>query len=325
MINKKIILSTLLAASMMLSLNPANTYTVMADDTVNSSIIDNFEYEISGENVKIVSYKGSSSSVSIPSNISGYNVTEIGSRAFKKNKKLKELTIPSKVKKIGKSAFEGCSKLKKVTFSKKVKSIKANAFSGNDNLETVFYSGSEDDWDKISIADGNDDLTGADINYNNSTGKKLKYPKTKDDFSVSYTSKLTYSGRDPEMEDFGKIKVTFNNETYTVTDIKINKDIKKFQIKELDNADDKIESAVKSLTKGDNGMSYKIKAYKVTAEDNVSVKMKSKKVKSVKVLLEDDYVKLNEDEYDYDKSSKKLTFKGDRFKGSYKIQDEDIE
>lgn len=57
--------------------------------------------------------------VTIPENVKignvTYKVTQIESKAFKGNKKLKTLTIGSNVKKIGSSAFEGCASLETVT------------------------------------------------------------------------------------------------------------------------------------------------------------------------------------------------------------------
>ena len=324
---KKILLVSLAAATVAF-INPVGSQAVYAatdqSSTANKSV-EGFEYKISSGKVTITAYKGSDKTVKIPSKIEGSNVTAIGNEAFKGNTTIKEVTVSSKVTKIGKSAFSGCSKLKTISIPATLTDVKENAFRKASKLEKVNYAGSEDDWKKIDIDDGNDYLTDATINYNIKNGKKLKYPKTKDDFKVSYTSKLTFSGHDPRFEDFGDITVKFNGETYEVSEIKINKDIKKFQIRELKSADDDIEKAVKNLTKGENGMSFSIKPYKVTSDDSVSVKMKGRHLKRVKILLDDDYYKVSDKEYDYDKKRRKITFKGDHFKGSYKIQDEDVE
>lgn len=66
-------------------------------------------------------------------NINGikYKVTSIGKKAFKNNKKIKNVIIGKNVKKIGKQAFYKCKKLKKITIkSKKLKKIGKNAFKG---------------------------------------------------------------------------------------------------------------------------------------------------------------------------------------------------
>ena len=325
MYNQKLLILIAAISTSALIFSP-NCQTVMAASNTSASCASNadgFEYELSGDTAIITGYSGSETNISIPLRISGSNVTEIGNDAFKKKKQIKSVTIPSNVTKIGKSAFSDCTKLKKVTLPSKISSIKKNAFKNDDNLETVYYGSTKEKWDDIDIADGNECLENAAIEYNH--GAK-KAPKSKDDFTVEYSSKVTYSGRTPGLEDFGDITVTFNDTTYDVDEIKVNKDLKKFQITGLKDADSKIEKAVKSLTKDNNGLSYKIKPYKVTNDDNFSIRLTKKKTfKSVKILLDGKYIKINNDEFGYDKKKWKFTFRGDRFKGSYVIQDGDVE
>lgn len=58
-------------------------------------------------------------------------VTEIGSKAFAKCKKLKKVTVGANVTKIGKQAFSGCSALKSITLkTKALKSVGSGAFKG---------------------------------------------------------------------------------------------------------------------------------------------------------------------------------------------------
>lgn len=60
-----------------------------------------------------------------------FKVTEIGSNAFKKCKKLKSVTIGKNVTKIGANAFNGDKKLRKITIkSTKLKSVGKNAVKG---------------------------------------------------------------------------------------------------------------------------------------------------------------------------------------------------
>lgn len=75
-------------------------------------------------------------SVTIPDTVvyhnKAYRVTSIGSNAFKKNKKLKKITIGSNVTTIGNQAFYKCKNLKKVSIkSKKLKKVGSKAFYGN--------------------------------------------------------------------------------------------------------------------------------------------------------------------------------------------------
>ncbi|MBD5464430.1 MAG: leucine-rich repeat domain-containing protein [Lachnospiraceae bacterium] len=70
--------------------------------------------------------------IKIPSTvtISGvkYKVTKIAPSAFKNNKKLKSITIPSSVTEIGSKAFYNCTALKKITIGSNVTTIGASAF-----------------------------------------------------------------------------------------------------------------------------------------------------------------------------------------------------
>lgn len=69
-----------------------------------------------------------------------YKVTEIASKAFKNNKKTKQVVIPTTVKKIGKQAFFNCKKLKKITVKTKSltkKSVAAKAFKGVNPKVTI--------------------------------------------------------------------------------------------------------------------------------------------------------------------------------------------
>ena len=64
-------------------------------------------------------------------------VTSIGAGAFKKNTKVKEVTIGTNIKTIGKEAFSGCKNLKKVTGAKNVTKIEKNAFANCKKLSSV--------------------------------------------------------------------------------------------------------------------------------------------------------------------------------------------
>lgn len=62
-----------------------------------------------------------------------FKITAIGDKAFRKNKTIKKLIIPSSITRIGKQAFYGCSKLKSITINSlklKSKNIGIKAFKG---------------------------------------------------------------------------------------------------------------------------------------------------------------------------------------------------
>ena len=86
-------------------------------------------------NATITGYKGSASSLAIPSVIDGYKVTEIGNVAFKNNKNVVNVTIPNGVTNINWGAFENCERLKSVIIPDSVVEIGGRAFLDCINLE----------------------------------------------------------------------------------------------------------------------------------------------------------------------------------------------
>ncbi len=118
------------------------------------------------------------------------SVTSIGNEAFFDCTGLTSVTIPDSVKSIGRSAFDGCTGLTSITIPDSVThigdyafyycssltsiaipdsvtSIGDSAFSGCYSLADVYYSGSESEWNEISIDSGNMCLTNATIHYTN--------------------------------------------------------------------------------------------------------------------------------------------------------------
>ena len=101
-------------------------------------------------------------SVTIPS-----SVTSIGDSAFAFCSSLTSVTIPNSVTSIGNYAFEYCSSLTSVTIPSSVTSIGEYAFSNCSSLKDVYYGGTEEQWNAISITmDGNEPLKNANIHFN---------------------------------------------------------------------------------------------------------------------------------------------------------------
>ena len=102
----------------------------------------------SGE-VEVIGFvKGrSAKKVSIPKSVAWngikYNVTSVGTRAFIKNKKIRNIVIPDSVRKIRHKAFYACPNVKKLTIGKNVSFMGAHAFCLNKRLEKIVFRGTK--------------------------------------------------------------------------------------------------------------------------------------------------------------------------------------
>ena len=94
------------------------------------------------------------------------SVTSIGYWTFSCCSSLTSITIPDGVTSIGDMDFGGCSGLTSITIPNSVTSIGDSAFYGCTGLKDVYYTGSKDEWEAISIGEYNDRLLNATIHYN---------------------------------------------------------------------------------------------------------------------------------------------------------------
>ena len=101
------------------------------------------------------------SSITIPD-----NVTKIGYRAFMSCTSLTSITIPDSVTSIGKMAFYSCHNLKTVTFGDGITDIFSWTFYNCVNITDIYYTGTEEEWNQISIEVGNSSLLDATVHFN---------------------------------------------------------------------------------------------------------------------------------------------------------------
>ena len=92
-------------------------------------------------------------------------VTYIGDNAFSDCGNLTSITIPAGVIAVNHYTFNGCYSLKSVTLPASVKSIGISAFYNCEDLTDVYFYGLNEEWNSISINDGNDSLREATIHF----------------------------------------------------------------------------------------------------------------------------------------------------------------
>ena len=113
------------------------------------------------------------SSVALPDSI-----TSIGDYAFNACYELTSITIPKGVKTISSGTFCYCVSLSEIIIPYSVTLIDKYAFSMCDSLTDVYYQGSEDKWNKISIKSENNCLTNATIHFTSCSHEDIiTYPQ----------------------------------------------------------------------------------------------------------------------------------------------------
>lgn len=108
-----------------------------------------------------------SETVELPTTVNGKPVTVISAGAFKNNKTVETIIIPSGITAIGAEAFSGCTKLKTVYLPATVEYIGRAAFSGCVGLESVVFEERDGGIGTFDIAwrEGMSDHTKVDIGF----------------------------------------------------------------------------------------------------------------------------------------------------------------
>ena len=121
------------------------------------------------------------------------SVTRIGDWAFALCSSLTSVTIPDSVTSIGNRTFWCCSALTSFTIPKSVTNIEEYAFGWCKSLADVYYGGTETDWAKITIANGNQDLLNATLHAKPTAPAKVKLVGAK---AVSGGIQVTWQAAD---------------------------------------------------------------------------------------------------------------------------------
>lgn len=89
--------------------------------------------------------------IEIPEKINSYTIKNIKSGAFIHNKKITRVKLPNTIETIDDYAFWGCHSLKIIDIPISVKCIGYGAFDFDDSISDIFYEGTQEEWEKISI------------------------------------------------------------------------------------------------------------------------------------------------------------------------------
>ncbi len=82
---------------------------------------------------------------------------------FRIKTSIKSVELENGITSIGSFIFYSCSKIKSVTIPDSVTAIENSAFVGCDKLTDVYYAGTQKEWEKITIASGNNAIQNATI------------------------------------------------------------------------------------------------------------------------------------------------------------------
>lgn len=176
-----------------------------------------FDYELVDGKAVITSYNGSAKTVSVPAEIDGYAVYEIGESAFKDNSVITKVTVASGVEAIGASAFENCTKLATITLPSTIRFFGEKAI-----YNTAFYN-NEKNWkekvdkDSANGGSGEDTLLWEDIVADNLDylylGKILVHASYSGSYAIKYGTTVIADGAFAGCE---ATKVSLSSQTATI-------------------------------------------------------------------------------------------------------------
>ena len=115
-------LDVILALLMVISVFPMGIVTAIAATS------GDYTYTVTDSKATITAYSGTGGDITIPDNLDGYPVVNIGVSAFRNNRNITGVVIQSGLVKIGNFAFNGCTKLTNINIPVGVTSIGKYAF-----------------------------------------------------------------------------------------------------------------------------------------------------------------------------------------------------
>ena len=94
-----------------------------------------------------------------------FTVTTVNFGAFAGAPYIKNIILPESLSEIDSMAFYECTSLKIITIPKNLSMIGEKAFSNCTAISDVYFTGTQEKWNSVSIREGNDVLTSATFTY----------------------------------------------------------------------------------------------------------------------------------------------------------------
>ncbi len=152
------------------------------------------------------------------------NITYIGSYVFCNCKRLKSIVIPDGVTGIGYYSFSGCTSLESIIIPESLTYFDSGALYNCGALKNVYFKGTQEQWEQISIYDENYDILNATIHYNYTDGHIHSYtavvtePTCTEEGYTTYTCECGDSYKDNYTDALGHDVVHYDGKAPTCTE-----------------------------------------------------------------------------------------------------------
>lgn len=113
--------------------------------------------------------------ISLQSMILPNSLTEMGTGVFDGCTGLQSMILPGGLTSIGNKIFSGCTHMTEITIPNSITSIGRGAFYYCNKLTDVYYTGTESEWQQITMAAENEPLKNATIHYSAPTGGSTEF------------------------------------------------------------------------------------------------------------------------------------------------------
>jgi hypothetical protein len=132
---------------------------------------DDFVFYRGTDGYVLITYEGTRSDPAVPA--LDAPCVALGKDAFRDNRGLKSIVLPEGIRLIGERAFYYCEGLESLTLPASLESVGAWSFSHCPSLETLSFGGTQELWERVTIAQDNESLLGVSPVFLSQGGEKV--------------------------------------------------------------------------------------------------------------------------------------------------------